>query len=99
MQGCGERQTRRVPTILPPGDCRLAAACVVKLDGRSHIWIEPTSPGPHVPLVLTNRGPHVILTLTSPGPHVPLMLTSPGPHVTLILTSPGPHVILPWQAT
>ncbi len=50
-------------------------------------WMVPTSPGPHVTLMLT-----------SPGPHVTLMLTSPEPHVTLMLTSPGPHVIITWQA-
>ena len=57
----------------------------------------PTSPGPHVALMLTSPGLHVALMLTSRGPHVALMLTSPERDVTPMLTSPGPHVILAWQ--
>ena len=59
--------------------------------------IEPTSPGPHVALMLTIPGPHANLMPTIPGPCVIPMPTIPGPHVTLMLTIPGPHVILPWQ--
>ena len=52
-------------------------------------YAQPTSPGPHAPLVLTSPGPHAPLTLTSPGPHVAPVLTSPGPNC-----DPRPHQ--PW---
>ena len=51
---------------------------------RYQTWIEPTSPGPHVALMLTSPGRHLALLLASPGPDVTLMLASPGPHVILV---------------
>ena len=56
---------------------RQAAAASVALEEVGFVPggdIEPTSPRPHVTLVLTSPGPHVTLVLTSPGPHATLVL-------------------------
>ena len=70
--------SRHPPALCRPNGHLSPRSCLSVLDtldggrprARSQTLIGPTSPGPHVSLVLTKLGPYATLVLTSHGPYL-----------------------------